>query len=109
MWIPACMPSVCKPACRQAARLDAGMTFLFIDAGVDCPGEQCYLSIDAIIYQYISSYLGCGRIFHIKQKVSQTIDDRFALISSDVLYHVRMVSYNDIRTALDQLFGYTFL
>lgn len=46
---------------------------------------------------------------HIKQKISQTVDGRFALVSSDVLYDVGMMPDDDICSAVNELFGETFL
>lgn len=46
---------------------------------------------------------------HVKQEISQTIDDWFALVSSDVLYDVGMMSDDYVRSAVYELFGEAFL
>lgn len=55
-----------------------------------------------VVYQYIfSRFRIC--YMHIKKKISQTIDDGFVLISSNILYDMRVVSDNDVCSTIDKL------
>ena len=57
----------------------------------------------------IHPFFCCFRKILIKQKISQTINNRFPLISLDILNDMRMMPDNDIRTTFYKFFSYIFL
>lgn len=74
---------------------------LYVCTDISCHDDKSLVRA-LIVNKHVCS---CFRIWcmHIKQKISQAVDDRFALISSDILYHMRMVSDNDVGAAIDEL------